>query len=295
VRPKTLRDENFQRSKRKDVGVRPVVLIITDSLDEVTSQADTVIGFFGAPPRSALKEAEGRLGLPLVDLDVYYGAPQSKIVPDAYCHIIRNCVDNAVALGPRLACVVAATGKEKCDAGLFAAWLIKDVVGAEVIFTKNETLLEPLPPVLSEAIGPVKKRVVRIMRAIALPMDKTEISAAEAARGAPTHGFWGTPPHPIELLDLFPETTHLFGWTRCVEQGRPADLELEMAVPGDLPIVFFSQGFCPKASLARHLAEKYRGMHVDVHDALNAATRAKIEAFIRLSGPADVKSTGERP
>jgi hypothetical protein len=132
------------------------------------------------------------------------------------------------------------------------------------------------------------------MRAIVQPMDDTEMAAAGAARGEPTHGFWGTPPHPIELLDLFPETTHLFGWTRCVEQGRPADLELEMAVPSDLPIIFFSQGFCPKASLARHLAEKYRGMHVDVHDALNAATRAKIEAFIRLSGSGGVKSTGER-
>ncbi len=294
MRPEALRDEDFKRRKREDVGARRDVLIIADSLDQVTSQGDKVIGFFGAPPRAALLEAEERLGLPLFDLDVFYGAPESKIVPDAYCHIIRNCVDNAVVLGPRLASVVAATGKEKCDAGLFAAWIIKEATGAEVVFTKNEALPEPRPPLLSEATGSVKKRVVRIMRAIALPMDDGEISAAEAARGEPTHGFWGTPPHPIDLLDLFPETTHLFGWTRCVEQGRPADLELETAVPGDLPIVFFSQGFCPKAALARHLAEKHRGMHVDVHDALNAATRAKIEAFIRLSGPAGATGTGEK-
>jgi hypothetical protein len=270
------------------------VLIIVDNLDQVTSQTTDVIGFFGAPARSVLEEATGRLGLPLFDLDVYYGAPASKIVPDAYCHIIRNCVDNAVALGPRLACVVAATGKEKCDAGLFAAWLIKEAVGAEIVFTKNETLAASQPPLLSEALGPVKQRVVRIMRAIAQPLNDEEISQAKAVRGEPTHGFWGTPPHPIGLLDLFPETTHLFGWTRCVEQGRPADLELEMTVPDDLPMVFFSQGFCPKASLARHLADKYRGMHVDVHDALNAATRAKIEAFIRLSGTAVIKGTGAK-
>ncbi|MCP4199848.1 MAG: hypothetical protein GY762_22120 [Proteobacteria bacterium] len=270
------------------------MLIIADNLNQVRSQESNVIGFFGVPPRSVLEEATGRLGLPLFDLDVYYGAPESKIVPDAYCHIIRNCVDNAVALGPRLACVVAATGKEKCDAGLFAAWLIKEVVGTKMVFTKNEALLPARPPLLSEALGPVKKRVVRIMRAIVQPMDDTEKARVKADRGEATHGFWGTPPHPIELLDLFPETTHLFGWTRCVEQGRPADLGLEMAVPGDLPIVFFSQGFCPKASLARHLAETYRGMHVDVHDALNAATRAKIEAFIRLSATADVSSRGER-
>ena len=48
-------------------------------------------------------------------------------------------------------------------------------------------------------------------------------------------------------------------------------------------LIFFSQGFCPKAQLARHLAEVHRGMHVDVHETVNAAVRAKIEAFIRLS------------
>ena len=272
-----------------------MALIIADSLDEVRSRADKVIGFFGAPPHSALEEAEARFGLPLFDLDVFYGAPQSKIVPDAYCHIIRNCVDNAVALGSRLACVVAATGKEKCDAGLFAAWLIEEVVGTEVVYTKNEALPAPLPPLLCEAAGPVKKRVVRIMRAIVEPLDSREKEAAAAGRAKPSHGFWGTPPHPIELLDLFPETTHLFGWTRCVEQGRPADLALEAAVPGDIPIVFFSQGFCQKASLARHLAEKHRGMHVDVHDAMNAATQAKIEAFIRLSGTGGRHLQGDGP
>jgi hypothetical protein len=269
------------------------MLIIADSLNEVIARCDRVIGFFGAPPREALENAAGRLGLDLVDLDVFYGASVSGIVPDAYCHIIRNCVDNAVALGPRLAHVVAATGKEKCDAGRFAAWLIGEVMGVDVETTENQELKPPEPPVLCEAKGSLKKRIVRIMQATAEPMEKQEIGAAKALRCEPTHGFWGTPPHPIELLDLFPETTHVFGWTRCVEQGRPADLELETAVPADLPIVFFSQGFCPKAGLARYLADKYRGMHVDVHDVLNAATQAKIEAFIRLAGPPASPCEGE--
>jgi len=43
--------------------------------------------------------------------------PRRALVPDAYCHIIRNCADNAAALAPRLACIVAATGPEKCDGG----------------------------------------------------------------------------------------------------------------------------------------------------------------------------------
>ncbi len=259
------------------------MLLIADNLDKIISQNERVIGFFGAPPFSALNEAIARLELPLIDLDIYYGSPASKIVPDAYCHIIRNCVDNAVALGSRLAMVVAATGKEKCDAGLFAAKLIENVIGADVVFTKNEELNPKTPPYLSEAFGPLKQRVVRIMQTIHRPLDENEKTTAVGALCTPTHGFWGTPPHPIELLDLFPPTTHIFGWTRCVEQSRPADLSLEMMVPLDLPTIFFSQGFCPKSSLARHLAETQRGMHVDVHDSLSAATQAKIEAFVRLS------------
>jgi hypothetical protein len=98
-------------------------------------------------------------------------------------------------------------------------------------------------------------------------------------------GFWGTPPHPIGLLDLFPDTTLVLGWTRCVEQGRPADMDIEAFVPDGLPVIFFSQGFCQKAALARSLAERHRGMLVDVHDSVSAAARAKIEAFIRLACP----------
>ncbi|MCP4602256.1 MAG: hypothetical protein GY847_17350 [Proteobacteria bacterium] len=265
------------------------MLVIADNLAEVLAQHEQVIGFWGVPPLEILKDLSTRLGLCLLDLDVYYGAPAAKILPETYCHIIRNCVDNAVALGPRLACLVAATGKEKCDAGRFAAWIVSETVGVDVITTENEELPDQRQPDLCEARGPLKKRVVRIMRGICEPPNEKETIEARAMRCEPTHGFWGTPPHPIELLDLFPETTSIFGWTRCVEQGRPADLELETAVPDDLPIVFFSQGFCPKAQIARHLAERHRGMHVDVHDSINAATRAKIEAFIRLSSPEGIK------
>lgn len=252
-------------------------LIVAKSLQDVLAQDCPIIGFWGAPPKEALQEASERLGFALLDLDVYYGAPATKILPEAYCHIIRNCVDNAMALGSKLACVVAATGKEKCDAGRYAAWLVKNNTKAQVIMTENHQLPSPVAPKLCETQGPLKKRVIQIMQSMVEPVEG-DFEACEA-----THGFWGTPPHPIELLDLFPETTHVFGWTRCVEQARPSDLDLEMYVPEDLPTIFFSQGFCPKAQLARHLSEKHRGMHVDIHDSINAATMAKVEAFIRLS------------
>jgi hypothetical protein len=255
------------------------------SIGELLAAGRRALGFWGAPPRAVLEEVSAlHPDAVWLDLDVFRDAPRSRAVPPAFCHIIRNCVDNALAATPALDCVVAATGPEKCDAGRFAARLVAELTGLRVVETVNEGLPEPAPAPLCDAAGPLKARVVRIMEAIVEPLTAAEIDAARRARAEPTHGFWGTPPHPIELLDLFQETTAVFGWTRCVEQGRPADLDLELRVPAGLPVVFFSQGFCAKGMLARRLAEQHRGMHVDVHDALGAATRAKIEAFIRLTG-----------
>ncbi len=260
------------------------MLVIANTLEEIRARYPRVVGFFGAPPRAVLLETASRYNAPLVDLDIAFGAKRSRILPKAYCSILRSCVDNALALGQTLVAVVAATGREKCDGGRFAAELIRSRLTAEVIVTENHALPTPLPPLLSEAAGAVKQRAVRIMQSVVTPLSDEERATAAAAAGEATHGFWGTPPEPIRLLDLFPETTHLFGWTRCVEQGRPSDLALEMTVPEGLPIVFFSQGFCQKAALAKHLAERHNGLHVDVHDTLNAAIVAKVEAFIRLTG-----------
>ncbi len=254
------------------------------TLAEIIVGNHKVIGFWGAPLKRDLEKASQRFdGAAFFDLDVFYDAKKSGAVPDAFCHIIRNCVDNATALGDRLHCVVAATGPEKCDAGRFAARIVEELTGVEVVVTVNEGRKDPGAPLLCESRGSLKKRIVRTMEAIIEPLTSDEQRRAMADRCEPTHGFWGTPPHPIEVLDLFPETTHVFGWTRCVEQGRPADLDLETTVPDGLPIVFFSQGFCAKSMLAKHLAHRHRGMCVDVHDTLSAATMAKIEAFIRLS------------
>ena len=128
----------------------------------------------------------------MLDLDVYYGARPSRIVPDAYCHIIRNCIDNAVALGSRLACVVAAIGEEKCDAGRYASRIVRDVLGVEVIDTRNEDLGDQRPPLLSEAKGPLMKRVVRIMRAIVEPLSDDEVSAARSASARPPPRPWSS-------------------------------------------------------------------------------------------------------
>ncbi len=124
------------------------MLVIADTLDEIAAKHERLVGFYGSPPREVLIDAAALHGAPLLDLDIDFGAPAANLVSKAYCHIIRNCVDNALALRSRLVCVVAATGREKCDAGRFAAWMLRDVLGIEVLFTENHALPPPLPPAL---------------------------------------------------------------------------------------------------------------------------------------------------
>jgi len=259
-------------------------LLTPAALSEIT--APRLVGFYGVPPRSILHERARALEAPLLDLDVALGAPPAGVLPEAYCRVAATVMDNALALRSRLVEVVAAVGPEKCDAGRYTAAILK-TIGIPVLETTNAEGIDPPDPILlCDARGPVKKRVVRIMRGVALPLSDEEASLWSARRCEPSIGFWGTPPEPIDLLDLLPEDTHLFGWTRAVEAGRPADLAIEMHVPPGLPIIFFNQGFCPKSQLARHLADTHSGLHVDVHDQLTQATVAKIEAFVKLTVPA---------
>ncbi|MDD4856856.1 MAG: hypothetical protein PHD74_01980 [Candidatus Krumholzibacteria bacterium] len=242
---------------------------------------DRVVGYFGFPRRRILREARERFGsaLPLVDLDVDLGAGDSLVLPATTCRIIANIVDNAVHLGPRLAAVVASVGEEKCDRGRHAAYLLARM-GFTVIesrFPAEE--LEDRPLVYARARLPLREKIDRIMA--------TVVDPAAPAQGpvscSPTHGFWGVPPHDPRILDLFPETTHVYGWVRCVEAGRPSDVELECLVDEGVPTVFFTQSFCAKQDLAHHLAEKHRGLAIDCHREINDSILAKVEAFVRLS------------
>ena len=92
-----------------------------------------------------------------------------------------------------------------------------------------------------------------------------------------------TASNDLEILKLFPDSTHVYGWTRCVEAGAPADLDLEMYVDENVPTVFYAQAFCAKSQLAKYLADKYNGLYIDIDDYASNSIRAKIEAFLRLS------------
>jgi hypothetical protein len=243
--------------------------------------SDTVIGYYGFPRRAVLRGARERFGsgLALVDLDVDLGSPDSGMLPPTTCRIIANIVDNAVHLRSRLAAVVAAVGEDKCDRGRHAAFLLRRM-GFTVIESRfPEEEFENRPVHLSRARMPLREKINKIMETVIEPVPLAVIPAA----CAPTHGFWGVPPHDFRILDLFPETTHSYGWIRCVEAGRPSDLTLECSVDAGVPTVFFTQSFCAKQDLAHHLAEKYRGLAIDCHREINDSILAKVEAFVRLS------------
>jgi hypothetical protein len=101
----------------------------------------------------------------------------------------------------------------------------------------------------------------------------------------PTTGFWGVPPRDFSLLNLFPDTTHIYGWARCMENKTPDNLDLEMYFNPTIPTVFFAQSFCAKTALARHLASKHPyGLYLDCDVTAGNSVKAKIQAFLELSG-----------
>lgn len=211
-----------------------------------------------------------------IDIDVNYKAVSCAILPDAYCKIIRNIIDNAIALKDKIDLIIASTGEEKCDAGRFAYKILQDL-GFNIIstiYTEYNNTNRDL--IISQSALPLKDKIIMIMDNILL-QEKFELPKSEAK-----FGFWGVPPNDLSILELFPNETHVFGWVRCVEAQRPADLDIELYVNPDVPTVFFAQTFCAKMQLAKYLADKYNGLYVDVDDIASNSVKAKIEAFLRL-------------
>ena len=99
----------------------------------------------------------------------------------------------------------------------------------------------------------------------------------------PVCGFWGVPPYDFSILDLFPDRTHFYGWTRCMENKTPADIEIECFVDPNVPTVFFTQSFCQKSAFAFNLAREHGGLYVEVDKKLSHSTKTKIEAYLEFN------------
>ena len=98
------------------------------------------IGFWGYPAPKVVNELKKDYpDANWIDLDVDFSNPKTNILPDAYCKIIRNIVDNALFINPDI--IVAPIGKDKCDSGWFAAKIL-----AEKGFKVIQTTFEDLAP-----------------------------------------------------------------------------------------------------------------------------------------------------
>lgn len=234
------------------------------------------IGFWGYPEPSVINDLKHKYpNAEWVDLDIDFNNPKTNVLPDSYCKIIRNIVDNTLYIKPDL--VVAPIGKDKCDSGWFASKILADM-GFKVLTTIFEELEPKREIKICTSDLPLYDKVQLITEGIINP----EIYNRDYRISQPTAGFWGVPPNDLEILKLFPPTTHVYGWIRCVEAGTPADLDLEMCIDENVPTVFYSQAFCSKAQLAKYLADKYNGLYIDIDDYASSSIKAKVEAFLRL-------------
>ena len=245
------------------------------------------IGFWGYPNPQIIEETKSKYPFAeWVDLDIDFKNPKTNILPESYCKIIKNIIDNAFYIRPDL--ILAPIGKDKCDSGWFASKILTDM-GFNVIQTVFEDLEPKREIIISRANMPLYDKISTITAGI---VDKSLYSKNYKKSVIPegntsknpsfTPGFWGVPPNDMEILKLFPDTTHVYGWTRCVEAGTPADLDLEMYVNPNVPTVFYAQAFCSKSQLAKYLADKYNGLYIDIDDYASNSIKAKIEAFLKL-------------
>lgn len=238
------------------------------------------VGIVGVPPLAVIAELNRR-GDVIVDLDEpQVAAPMDQTatrIPRVYCAILRTVVLNCLHL--RLDRVYIDVGPGKCDGALHVAEVLADMLEVPVIPTRNQDR-QPFGTPLCTARTPLMEKFSRITRSV-------QSAAAHAPLPActPVCGFWGVPPRDFSLLAPFPDATHVFGWTRCMENKTPADLDLERQFDPDIPTVFFAQSFCAKSALAQHLAAKHpRALAIDCDVTPGSSTRAKIEAFLELAG-----------
>lgn len=235
-----------------------------------------IIGFWGYPHPDIINEYKKTYpNATWIDLDIDCKFPKQDILPESYCAIIKNIINGAFYYKDELIEILAPIGKDKCDSGWFAAELLKDM-GFPVKISLFEEKTYKRDITISTSNLPLREKIELITKGIYAP----ETQTLKQCRAK--FGFWGVPPNDLSILELFPNETHVYGWTRCVEAMTPADIELEMYTDKNVPTVFYSQSFCSKAQLAKYLADKYNGLYIDIDDCATNSTKAKIEAFLRL-------------
>ena len=240
------------------------------------------IGFTGVPSFNTINKIKCEFpSAEWIDLDVPPIKPSlieksEFLLPKTSCNIIKSIVTNTIALKPDI--IVSTIGASKCDSMLFVSSIIKnELPNCKIIETENNDTERKGNPISISNLNLIEKIESITLNVI----DKKQIKNLEKTK--PKYGFWGVPPYDFNLLKIFPEKTHVYGWTRCMENLTPNDIELEMYVDKDIPIVFYTQSFCAKSILAKSLAKKYDGLYVELDSNMDSSTKEKIIAFLELA------------
>jgi hypothetical protein len=238
------------------------------------------VGIVGMPPVEVIRFFNEE-GVVIHDLDALLTNADMEgsvaYLPRVYCAILRTVVLNALHL--ELDAIYIDVGPGKCDAAFHVAAVLEETLAIPVIRTVNQDHLPFGVPVCQSSL-PLLRKFERITDGVKEAMP----SLTPPAICTPTAGFWGVPPRDFAILPLFPDTTHVYGWTRCMENKTPADAELEAHFNPEVPTVFFAQSFCAKTALARLLANRHPcALYLDVDLHTGSSAKAKIEAFLELS------------
>lgn len=238
-------------------------------------------GIVGMPPLAVIRELNDKK-IAIHDLDTRLVRADlettTAFVPKVYCAILRTVVLNALHL--ELDTIYIDVGPGKCDGALHVAAVLADLLSIPVIRTRNSDSTPFGNPICRSRMD-LTGKFLRITEGVKYAAP----TADDPAPCRPTAGFWGVPPRDFSILELFPDTTHIYGWTRCLENKTPADLRLEEYFNAEVPTIFFAQSFCAKNALAKHLARKHpRSLYLDSDLRAGASTKAKIQAFLELSG-----------
>jgi len=237
------------------------------------------IGIVGVPPRALVAEHRGSDGV-IVDLDMpqpgVRKASAEALVPRVFCATLRTVAANALSLDLDL--IVASVGEGKCDGARFVMRQLGEVADTPIITVSRSDTLSCGYPICTSSL-PARRKMELIVEGVAQEPPKADLEPCR-----PAAGFWGVPPHDFSILDLLPDRTHIFGWSRCMENGTPADMDLELEVDPAVPTIFFAQAFCPKNALARSLASRMSGLYVEVDEVMSRSAAAKVQAFLELGG-----------
>jgi len=239
------------------------------------------VGIVGVPPLAVIRTLHDRR-VEIADLDAMLVIEDMEstvaMLPRVFCAILRTVVLNAMHLD--LDAIIIDVGPGKCDGAFHVATVLEDGLDIPIIRTVNNDR-EPFGNPFCRARMDLTEKLLAITEGVKSPFPpETPPQPCQ-----PTAGFWGVPPRDFSILELFPAETHVYGWTRCMENKTPADSILEIHANLEVPTVFFAQSFCAKTALARLLARNHpQALYLDIDVHTGSSAKAKIQAFLELSG-----------